>query len=174
MVRASAASTQTPGSASAAHNTSSSHVSALTAAASSALARDIPGVSKYTPSLPMRGARGVRGTQKGNKDDVPAYRARVEAAGSSGMGAGGEADAEVMRRLEVPEKIARLEQRWGSSWADSLLERCVLSLSESILFLTVLFEETYGQYEYPSTPDSRNDVKCAAISSSNQSKKPSR
>lgn len=125
MVRAAVASVQTPNS----ENTS--HVSALTAAASSALARDIPGVGKYAPA--MRGSRSMRGTRQGSKDDVPVYRARVEIGGSSNLGSGGDMDTEVMRRLETPSQISKLEQRWTSSWADSLLERLVKPLLRSVL-----------------------------------------
>ncbi|THH07705.1 hypothetical protein EW145_g3202 [Phellinidium pouzarii] len=87
-------------------NTShSTHVNALTTAASSALARDIPGVSK------------------GSKDDLPVYRARVEVSGASGLGAGGDGDADIMRHLESPADVSGLEQRWLSSWAEPLHAR---------------------------------------------------
>ena len=92
----------------------SPHVSALTAAASSALARDIPGVGKHSRSRLNK----VKHTS-GSKDDIPVYRARVEASGASGLGAGGDGDVETMRTLERTSDIARLEQRWTNSWSES-------------------------------------------------------
>ncbi|KAI5120131.1 hypothetical protein M0805_001899 [Coniferiporia weirii] len=98
-------------------STHSAHVHALTAAASSALARDIPGVGKHNPSV--RSGRANR-ARHGSKDDLPVYRARVEVSGASGLGAGGSGDAELMRRLETPADVSKLEQRWSGSWAESL------------------------------------------------------
>ncbi|KAI0064149.1 hypothetical protein BV25DRAFT_1823716 [Artomyces pyxidatus] len=86
------------------------HVNPITAAASSALARDIPGVGKYTPH-----PRGRR--DKGPRDDMVEYRSRVEVGGSSTMG---EADVEFMRHIEEVSEVAALEQRWANSWATSL------------------------------------------------------
>ncbi|KAH8109297.1 dynactin p62 family-domain-containing protein [Phellopilus nigrolimitatus] len=99
------------------HNT---HMNAITAAASSALARDIPGVGKYiTPPARGSSSRAGRAARHGSKDDMPIFRARVEISGSSGLGAGGDGDAEMMRHLELPAEVSRLEQRWTSSWAES-------------------------------------------------------
>ncbi|KAI0027744.1 dynactin p62 family-domain-containing protein [Vararia minispora EC-137] len=91
------------------------HVNPVTAAASSALARDIPGVAKYTPAQSTSGRRS-----KGARDEMPEYKARVDASSSKGAGLGGEPDVEFMRRLETVSEVASLEQRWSSSWAVSL------------------------------------------------------
>ncbi|KAI0315892.1 dynactin p62 family-domain-containing protein [Amylostereum chailletii] len=85
------------------------HVNPVTAAASSALARDIPGVGKYTPHH-----SGSRRT-KGARDEMADYRARVETGGTSGTG--GEHDVEFMSGLEDVSEVASLEQRWANSWA---------------------------------------------------------
>ncbi|KAA1469680.1 dynactin p62 [Dentipellis sp. KUC8613] len=106
-LRASSSSALPP---SAAH--SHHHVNPITAAASSALARDIPGVGKYTPYPRSRRDKGAR-------DEMPEYRARVEVGGVSG-GAGGDADTEFMQHIEGVGEVAALEQRWASSWATSL------------------------------------------------------
>lgn len=94
-----------------------SHQTAM-AAASHALARDIPGVSKHNPSR----ARSKR-EKTANKDDMPTYRARLEASGGSGLGAGGDGDVERICNLEIPSEISKLEQRWTSSWGDSLYSK---------------------------------------------------
>ncbi|KAF7348305.1 hypothetical protein MSAN_01784200 [Mycena sanguinolenta] len=76
----------------------------ITAAASAALARDIPGVGKTK-----------------NKDEMPEYRSRVDITAASKLGTGGgEADVEYMRHLENVSEVANLEQRWIGSWATSL------------------------------------------------------
>ncbi|KAI0040046.1 hypothetical protein FA95DRAFT_929315 [Auriscalpium vulgare] len=86
------------------------HVNPITAAASSALARDIPGVAKYAPH-----PRGRR--DKGPRDEMSEYRSRVEVGGTSAMG---EADVDFMRRIEEESEVAAVEQRWANSWATSL------------------------------------------------------
>lgn len=98
------------------------HTNPITAAASSALARDIPGVSKYTP---LARARAGREREKGAaRFEVPEYRARVEVgAVAAAGGGGGEADVEFMRALEGVGEVASLEQRWGGSWVSSLHTR---------------------------------------------------
>ncbi|EJC98928.1 uncharacterized protein FOMMEDRAFT_161120 [Fomitiporia mediterranea MF3/22] len=96
--------------------THSAHHNAIHAAASNALARDIPGVGKYHAPTRTRASK----FRQGSKDDMPVYRARVEASGASGLGAGGDGDVSLMRHLESPSEIARLEQRWLTSWAESL------------------------------------------------------
>ncbi|OCB83844.1 hypothetical protein A7U60_g9049 [Sanghuangporus baumii] len=98
----------------------SAHHNAIHAAASNALARDIPGVGKYHP--PSR-SKANKQHRQGSKDDIPVYRARVEASGASGLGAGGDGDVEIMRHLESPSEIARLDQRWSTSWAESIRSR---------------------------------------------------
>ncbi|KII86919.1 hypothetical protein PLICRDRAFT_113889 [Plicaturopsis crispa FD-325 SS-3] len=90
------------------------HTNSVTAAASAALARDIPGVGKYNPLTRSRSGRD----KTPNKDEMPEYRSRVEVGASSGMGTGGgEADMELMRHIETIGQVATLEQRWVSSWA---------------------------------------------------------
>lgn len=89
----------------------STPVNAITAAASSALARDIPGVGKYTPA-----PRGRR--DKGTRDEIPEYRSRVEAAGTKEG-----ANVDFMRRLEEVSQVAALGQRWANSWTTTLRSR---------------------------------------------------
>ena len=113
VLRAGAAqSSITPGHSSHSHH----HVNPITAAASSALARDIPGVAKYTPAQPSRRSKGAR-------DEMPEYKARVEASSGKGAGLGGEPDVELMRSLEMISEVASLDQRWTSSWATSFKSR---------------------------------------------------
>lgn len=99
------------------------HSNPITAAASSALARDIPGVAKYNAL-----SRSRSGRDKGaHKADIPDYKARVEVGSAAGLGAGGgEADVEFMRHLETVSEVAAVEQRWANSWVSSLHMRCVV------------------------------------------------
>ena len=99
----------------------STPVNAITAAASSALARDIPGVGKYTPA-----PRGRR--DKGTRDEIPEYRSRVEAAGTKEG-----ANVDFMRRLEEVSQVAALGQRWANSWTTTLRSRY---MRPSLAFLT--------------------------------------
>ncbi|KAI0297657.1 dynactin p62 family-domain-containing protein [Russula brevipes] len=82
----------------------------ITAAASSALARDIPGVAKYTPAGPPRGRR-----DKGTRDEISEYRTRVEVGGTKDA-----ANVDFMRRLEEVSQVAALSQRWTNSWTTTL------------------------------------------------------
>ncbi|PCH39894.1 hypothetical protein WOLCODRAFT_136543 [Wolfiporia cocos MD-104 SS10] len=93
------------------------HTNPITAAAASALARDIPGVGKYSAL-----ARNRIGREKSTqKQEIPDYKPRVEVGAASGLSAGGgEADVEYMRHLEMDSEVATLEQRWGNSWVSSL------------------------------------------------------
>ncbi|KAI9573654.1 dynactin p62 family-domain-containing protein [Boletus coccyginus] len=93
------------------------HTSSATAAASAALARDIPGVGKYNPL-----GRGRAGRERtANKDEMPEYKSRVETAVFSQLGGGGDdADVEVLRHMETVEEVAKLEQRWENSWTTPL------------------------------------------------------
>lgn len=96
----------------------STHVNPITAAASSALARDIPGVARYTPHALARSRSGR--DKNGNRHEVPDYRARVEVVSTGvGLGGGAEPDVEFVRHLEAIEEVATLEQRWGNSWVTS-------------------------------------------------------
>ena len=101
-------------------HTHHTYTNPITAAASSALARDIPGVAKYTPH-PSTLMRSRSGRDKAaGRHDIPDYRARVET-GSAGLSVGGgaEIDVEFTRHLEMESEIAPLEQRWMNSWTTS-------------------------------------------------------
>ena len=91
----------------------------ITAAASSALNRDIPGVAKYMPHALMRSRSGR--DRGGKSGEIATYRARVDV-GTTGraLGAGGEADVEFMRHMETESEVAPLEQRWTNSWTSSM------------------------------------------------------
>jgi dynactin-4 len=88
-------------------------VNPITAAASSALARDIPGVGKYTPAAPPRGRR-----DKGARDEISEYRTRVGVGGTKDA-----ANVDFMRRLEEVSQVAALSQRWTNSWMTTLRSR---------------------------------------------------
>ncbi|KAF9262854.1 hypothetical protein L218DRAFT_973290 [Marasmius fiardii PR-910] len=103
------------------HAAHSPHTNPITAAATAALARDIPGVGKYTPLT--RSQRGHK-DKSANKDEMPLYKSRVDITTASKHGTGGgELDVEMMRRLEDLSEIARLEQRWSLSWSTSIETR---------------------------------------------------
>ncbi|KAI0696266.1 dynactin p62 family-domain-containing protein [Cytidiella melzeri] len=106
-----------PSTAPAASHSHHTHTNPITAAASSALARDIPGVAKYTPQA----GRSRSSREKANRNEVPDYRARVEVGSSNfTMGGGGETDVEFVRHLEDTGEVATIEQRWENSWINSL------------------------------------------------------
>lgn len=91
------------------------HTNAITAAASSALARDIPGVGKYNPLGRSRRDKGA------TKDEMPEYKSRLDIASASlGGGGGGEADVDFLRHLETLDEVASLDQRGCGSWAAPL------------------------------------------------------
>ncbi|THV02993.1 hypothetical protein K435DRAFT_962665 [Dendrothele bispora CBS 962.96] len=96
------------------------HSTSITAAASAALARDIPGVGRYNPL--SRSGRGTGSKDRSaNKDEMPDYKSRMDATTASKMGSGGGLpDVEFMRHLENVSDVASLEQRWSYSWATSL------------------------------------------------------
>lgn len=96
------------------------HSNPITAAASAALARDIPGVSKYNPLSRSTTGRGSNKDRSRNKDEMVEYRCRMDimAAGRMGYG-GGNTDVEHLCRLESVPEVASLDQRWTSSWATS-------------------------------------------------------
>ncbi|KAF8964421.1 dynactin subunit 4 [Flammula alnicola] len=126
-LRASSLSSSTIGSHATAHASSAAHShhahsNSITAAASAALARDIPGVSKYNPLTRSTSGRGGSGKDRSmNKDEMPEYRSRVEISKASAHGSGGgEADVELMGHLEDIGTIATLEQRWVNSWVTPL------------------------------------------------------
>lgn len=100
-------------------STSSHHLptSSATAAASAALARDVPGVGKYNPLTRSRVGRD----RTANKDEMPEYKSRMEISILGQLGSEGDgSDVEALRRMEIAEEIASLEQRWGNSWTTSL------------------------------------------------------
>jgi dynactin-4 len=111
-LRASSSSANLSGHSHAAHSHHPTPVNPITAAASSALARDIPGVAKYTP-----GPRGRR--DKGARDEISEYRSRVEVGGTKES-----ANVDFMRRLEEVSQVAALGQRWANSWTTTLRSRC--------------------------------------------------
>ena len=126
VIRASALSASVHGGPSAHARSPSQHTSSLssvTAAASAALARDIPGVGKYNALSRSRAGKD----KSANKDEMPEYRARQDVAAVSIIGGGGgEADVDFMRHLEGIAEVASLEQRWESSWATPLRAKYVL------------------------------------------------
>ncbi|PBK75124.1 dynactin p62 [Armillaria solidipes] len=90
----------------------------ITAAASAALSRDIPGVSKYTPHT--RSGRGAAKDKTPNKDEMPEYKSRMDVESASHYGSGGgEVDVDFMKHLENISEVASMEQRWTYSWATS-------------------------------------------------------
>jgi dynactin-4 len=96
----------------------------VTASASSALSREIPGVSKFSRSRSGR-------VEKPTKEDFPEYRSRIEV-GIGGFGLDqGDEDAEFMRLLEEINETAPVEQRWTSSWTPSLHSRLIVFRCES-------------------------------------------
>ena len=121
-IRASLLSSSTSTNHAGAHNTSHSHLNSVTAAASAALARDIPGVSKYNPLARSTSGRGGSGKDRSrNKDEMIEYRSRVDISKASAYGTGGgEVDVEFMSHLEDIGQVATLEQRWVSSWVNPL------------------------------------------------------
>ncbi|EIN12571.1 dynactin p62 [Punctularia strigosozonata HHB-11173 SS5] len=97
-----------------------SHSSSVTAAAASALARDVTGTASKYSAHPLARSRSSKDRSL-NKDEMPEYRARVDIASASVLGAGGgEADAEYIRHLENIGQVATLEQRWVTSWTTPL------------------------------------------------------
>ncbi|KAF9533076.1 dynactin subunit 4 [Crepidotus variabilis] len=98
------------------------HANSITAAASAALARDIPGVGKYNPLARSTSARGGITKDKSiNKDEMAEYRSRLDITKASAYGTGGgEIDVEFMKHIEDIGEVASLEQRWLNSWAGPL------------------------------------------------------
>jgi len=126
-LRASSLSSSTSAVPSAAAHSHHIHANSITAAASAALSRDIPGVSKYNPLT--KSVRGSKDRSK-NKDEMPEYKSRLDIATASKLGSGGgEADVDFMQHLEDVSQVASLEQRWEYSWANSLQNRYVSSLT---------------------------------------------
>jgi dynactin-4 len=126
-IRASSLSSSTNISHATAHPSSAAHShhvhsNSITAAASAALNRDIPGVSKYNPLTRSTSGRGGSGKDRSlNKDEMAEYRSRLEISKASVLGSGGgEADMDILRHLEDIGDIATLEQRWVNSWATPL------------------------------------------------------
>ena len=90
------------------------HSNPITAAASDAISRDVPGVNKYNPL-----SRSRVGRDKPKRDEIPEYRSRMDISltGSDGS------NVDNLLRIESPEEIATLEQRWINSWTSSVLTR---------------------------------------------------
>lgn len=106
------------------HHSHSLHTNSITAAASAALARDIPGVGKYNPLARSTTGRGYGKDRSVNKDEMTEYRSRSEIAQTAGAG-GGEPDVELMNSLEEVGEVASLEQRWENSWVTPLQTKWV-------------------------------------------------
>ena len=90
------------------------HSNPITAAASDAISRDVPGVNKYNPL-----SRSRVGRDKPNRDEMPEYRSRMDVSltGSDGL------NVDHLLRIENPDEIATLEQRWINSWTSSVLTK---------------------------------------------------
>ena len=103
------------------------HSNPITAAASAALARDIPGVGKYNPLARSTSGRGGSTKDRSvNKDEMLEYRSRLNISKASAHGTGGgDVDVELLRRLDDIGHSATLEQRWLNSWASPLRTRYV-------------------------------------------------
>ena len=108
-IRASSASSSVPH-----HLRTTQHIHAnpVTAAASDALSRDVPGVSKYNPL-----SRSRVGRDKQNRDEMPEYRSRMDVT----LTGCETTNVENLLRIENPEEVATLEQRWINSWTSSVL-----------------------------------------------------
>ena len=121
-IRTSAASSSLNMSGATPHHT---RTNSITAAASAALARDIPGVVKYSPLARSRSGRD----KTANKDEMPEYKSRLEiaVASSSGTG-GGDADVEFMKHIETTSEVTSFEQRCVNSWVMSMQTRFVLRI----------------------------------------------
>ncbi|KAI0755205.1 dynactin p62 [Daedaleopsis nitida] len=74
------------------------HTNPITAAASSALARDVPGAA--------------------HRQEYPDYKSRVEVGNAAALS--GEGDVEFLRHLETVSEVAALEQRSTNSWISTL------------------------------------------------------
>ena len=88
------------------------HVNPITAAASHALSRDIPGVSKYNPLSRSRTGKD----KNSNKDELAEYKARIAIGNQNRRQPGGSEDVEWMKHLETPLQVASFEQRSAGSW----------------------------------------------------------
>jgi dynactin-4 len=105
-------------------NTQHTHSNPITAAASDALSRDVPGVSKYNPL-----SRSRVGRDKPNRDEMPEYRSRMDVSLTGNDGA----NVDNLLRIESPEEIATLEQRWINSWTYSVLPKSVQSVVHRVI-----------------------------------------
>ncbi|GJJ15647.1 hypothetical protein Clacol_009925 [Clathrus columnatus] len=95
------------------HPTGSNHMNSITAAASSVLSRDIPGVAKYS-------GRKSKSDKHNNRDEVPPYRSRFEAGANGILGqGGGENDVSFLATLEDISEVQTLEQRSISKFSDN-------------------------------------------------------
>ncbi|KAF5333012.1 hypothetical protein D9758_015186 [Tetrapyrgos nigripes] len=98
LIRASSLSSSSSAVPSSAAHSHHLHSTSITAAASAALARDIPGVGKYNPLT--RSGRGNK-DRSANKDEMPDYKSRMDIITASKHGSGGGVtDIEFMSHLE--------------------------------------------------------------------------
>ena len=100
--------------------TQHTHSNPITAAASDALSRDVPGVTKYNPL-----SRSRVGRDRPNKDEMPEYRSRMDIS----LTGSDSTNVERLLRIENLEEVATLEQRWINSWTSSVLVKSALSIT---------------------------------------------
>ncbi|KAH9963026.1 hypothetical protein BGW80DRAFT_1352766 [Lactifluus volemus] len=86
------------------------HVDPITAATSSTLAHDIPGVERYTPKCGRQ--------DKGARDELVAYRSRFEVVSTKDA-----TNVDFMCRFEQVTQVAALNQCWAISWMTTLRSR---------------------------------------------------
>ena len=101
-------------------STQHTHSNPITAAASDAISRDVPGVNKYNPL-----SRSRVGRDKPNRDEMPEYRSRMDIS----LTGSDSANVDNLLRIENSEEIATLEQRWINSWTSSVLARSARSMA---------------------------------------------
>lgn len=109
------------------------HSNPITAAASDAISRDVPGVSKYNPL-----SRSRVGRDKSNRDEMPEYRSRMDVL----LARSDSTNVEHLLRIENPDEIATMEQRWINSWTSSVLVKSaqsMVSLSTRLLIPPLFF-----------------------------------
>jgi dynactin-4 len=95
------------------------HANPITAAASDAISRDVPGVTKYNPL-----SRSRVGRDRPNRDEMPEYRSRIDVS----LTGNDSANVDHLLRIQSPDEIATLEQRWINSWTSSVLAKSALLL----------------------------------------------
>ncbi|KAF8311341.1 hypothetical protein DL93DRAFT_2115971 [Clavulina sp. PMI_390] len=99
-------------------NVRATPMSAINAAASSALSRDIPGLRRKAAG---RESLGKASSASNDDSAAPTYKARINSA-AGGVSAQSELDwiREMTQEEFVLGDVAKVEQRWGGSWAQSI------------------------------------------------------